>query len=168
MREIKFRAWDKEDKKLWKVVSITESVWGDCEEAHIRVCELHENPSKKETDVRMSVEYELIQFTGLKDKNGKEIYEGDIIKYSFRDGNDINTRFMQIYNDGVNFKMKELYRDYWLEKVDGVLKIKHGHLTKYRGETNLLCDVLALVIYWYEVIGNIYENPELLEDSYYE
>ncbi|WP_069508573.1 YopX family protein [Lysinibacillus sp. FSL M8-0337] len=104
----------------------------------------------------------LIQFTGLKDKNGKEIYEGDIIKYSFRDGNDINTRFMQIYNDGVNFKMKELYRDYWLEKVDGVLKIKHGHLTKYRGETNLLCDVSALVIYWYEVIGNIYENPKLL------
>mgnify|MGYP002409550331 CR=1 FL=1 len=106
---------------------------------------------------------ERMQYTGLKDVNGKQIYEGDIVKYSFRDGEHINTRFMQIYNDGVNFKMKELYRNYWLEKVDGVLKVKHGHLKKYKGEVNLLCDVSA-ILYWYEIVGNIYENPDLLEE----
>jgi len=163
MREIKFRAWDKEDKKMWKVVSITESIWGDCEEAHIRVCEFHENPSKKETDVRMSVDYELMQYTGLKDKNGKEIYEGDIINYSFTDCGEVNTRVLEVYNDGTNFKTREIYRDYWLEKVGGILLTVHGQLNAHKGKTQYLTDISSSSIYSYEIIGNIYENPELAD-----
>lgn len=151
-REIKFRGWHKGLNK-WVYGFLTRNKNGvyfiENEDSHFGIADVSS----------------ICQYTGLKDKNGKEIYEGDIVKYSFRDGNDINTRFMQIYNDGVNFKMKELHRDYWLEKVDGVLQIKHGHLTKYRGETNLLCDVSGLVVYWYEVIGNIYEHSHLLEGT---
>ena len=62
MREIKFRAWDKETKKmsLYPQLGFNNSV--DINE-QIRCCGK-----------------ELMQYTGLKDKNGKEIYEGDIVR----------------------------------------------------------------------------------------
>ena len=139
-REFKFRAWDKEDNKMWKVVSITESVWGDCEEAHIRVCEIHENQSKKETDVRMSVDYELMQYTGLKDKNGKEIYEGDILELyipNWADCDDVQRFVINEYCPDVSY----------LQAV-----VKHCEECLLDGENDYI-----------EVVGNIYENPELLE-----
>ena len=72
----------------------------------------------------------LSQFTGLKDKNGKEIYEGDIIAYP-KSG----------YKD---YKTKVIWNNDWL-----------------RYETK---DGLGFsMAYGVEVIGNIYENPELLE-----
>ncbi|MGE7092566.1 YopX family protein [Lysinibacillus sp. NPDC048646] len=104
----------------------------------------------------------LMQFTGIRDKNGREIFEGDIVKYTFIDGEHENTRVVKIYNDGMHFKMYELYRDYWLKKINGVLQVIHGHLTIYKGQTQLLSNITGLVIYSYEVIGNIYENSELL------
>lgn len=147
-REIKFRAWNKANKFM-------DTVWLiDWE--HGQLAHRAHSVSQLENCI-------LMQYTGLKDKNGKEIYEGDIIKYSFRDVGDTNTRVLEIFNDSVNFKMREIFRDYWLEKVDGVLELKHGHLTKYRDETQYLMGISVPEIYSYEVIGNIYENPELLE-----
>jgi hypothetical protein len=77
---------------------------------------------------------ELMQYTGLLDKNGKEIYEGDIVK---RDNNDISVI-------------------YWNLKTTGFI-LTPNH-TKLRGEV-----VLGLLHTQMEVIGNIYENPNLLE-----
>lgn len=104
MREIKFRAWDKEQKKMLDDVS----TW---------------------TDDFTGMLIALMQYTGLKDKNGKEIYEGDIVKYK---------------ND----------------KPDKVIFENGGFMTSrfyHRTPNNwkILLDEL-------EVIGNIYENPELL------
>lgn len=138
-REIKFRAWDKEDKKMWKVVSFTESVWGDCEDAHIRVCGFHENPSKKETDIRMSVDYELMQYTGLK-VNGKEIYEGDILELYIPN--------WAGYDDVQRFVLNEFCSDVtYLQAV-----VKHCEECSLEGESDYI-----------EVIGNIYEHSHLLE-----
>lgn len=103
------------------------------------------------------------QYTDLKDKNNKEIFEGDIINYSFTDCGEVNTRVLEVYNDGTNFKTREIYRDYWLEKVGGVLSIVHGQLNAHKGKTQYLTDISCSSIYSYKVIGNIYENPELLE-----
>lgn len=127
MREIKFRAWIKEgayddgilpDGNEMDYIQgfVGETVWcSDNSEIDIKSCE-------------------LMQFTGLKDKNGKEIYEGDIIK-----GDTYGHILEVIWDEGYcGFSP-------FLDLIDG----------DYTGEDWGRC----------EVIGNIYENPELLEDS---
>lgn len=79
---------------------------------------------------------ELLTFTGLKDKNGKEIYEGDFLK----DG-DIITEVV--------------FRDFaWQEKL---ISSPHNHRSNYFPFDYEIRTVAT-------IIGNIYENPELLEE----
>ena len=106
MREIKFRAWDSGKRKfIYTSVPRFNGCW--------------------DIDF-LDVEFQMA--TGLKDKNGKEIYEGDIV----------NT-------DGI---VKEVVFDKWLPGFIG--------LVSYPGEIEV--DEKKI-----EVIGNIYENPELLK-----
>lgn len=122
MREIKFRAWLKEEK-----ITI------DVSEIDFRGEEVS---GFDESDVfyeGYGYDYaELMQYTGLKDKNGKEIYEGDI-------GKSVDGIFLVTWDE---------------EKAAFVMRF-YG----YPEET------LYLEEMWNdaEVIGNIYENPELLE-----
>ncbi len=76
----------------------------------------------------------LMQFTGIHDKNGKEIYEGDVVRY-----------IQHLFNTPVEqfpIKIKEVK---WLD-----WEAKWNLLETNAGESN------------FEIIGNIYENPELL------
>ena len=69
-----------------------------------------------------------MQFTGLKDKNGKEIYEGDVVRYSAN-------------------KEEHISEVVYIESFFGVEK-----------HTGILSSFYPI-----EIIGNIYENPELLK-----
>jgi uncharacterized phage protein (TIGR01671 family) len=146
MREIKFRAWEKNLKEIIPVDDInfenrminTESAW------------------------RLFDEIELMQNTGLTDKNGKEIYEGDIIKREFEIG--------RVIIDPVSLGAE----DYEIEDSGyfiGVVSFRpsEGYVLnkckKFNDEDELQSKKSGVKLYANraEVIGNIYENPELLE-----
>lgn len=78
----------------------------------------------------------LMQSTGLKDKNGKEIFEGDIVDYKGREA---------------VVKWHGSYASFIYRFVDGLQE----RVSEW--------DPLFLACYHFEIIGNIYENPELLE-----
>ena len=118
MRKLKFRAWN--GKKMF-YTNDQHTVWvgGKC--ASINGSDL----AQKET-----IEYEnVMQFTGLLDKNSKEIYEGDIL------------------TDNIVVKWRDDWASFALDKYGWM----HDH---YFGEGVNAKDI--------EIIGNIYENPDLL------
>lgn len=123
-RQIKFRAWDGEQM-------IYEGGKGFLNYLHS-----HEILQKYET---------VMQFTGVKDKNGKEIYEGDILGDWFEDeGKRIQSR------QTVFFHEKEAQ---WM--LDNSYSQDRTHFFSLAGE---------LKDFDYEIIGNIHENPELLKN----
>ena len=114
MREFKFRAWDGRSIIGDLTLKTTEGI-------EIKVCSFPD--------------YIFMQYTGLKDKNGEEIYDEDIIKDSFGD------------RIGV-VKFNEYEASYELTEYDGI------HIfTAYN------CENL------FEVIGNIYEHQHLLKEN---
>jgi uncharacterized phage protein (TIGR01671 family) len=122
MREIKFRVWNKENKYM----------------ADNEICFYYDN---FKTFIEHPQFYEIMQYTGLKDMNRKEIYEGDIIK-------DTKVRFAYVI-----FLQQEM--GYVLVYLKNDVRLL-GHRNTGSGydiDLNL------------EVIGNIYENPELWKDG---
>lgn len=131
MRDIKFRAWDKTINYMDYRVRFSHFEDG------IEVLDSWSSWRELKKD-----EYELMQYTGFKDINGVEIYEGDILKWTDFEMN--NTTINPVYLEGTtpifNVYVDELIYATTLLTLN---KIKDGY---------------------FEVIGNIYENPELLED----
>ena len=125
MREIKFRAWDKTER-CWDVPKTEYSIQEGAKKLFYRKNEI----------VRFNrADIILMQYTGLKDKNGKEIYEGDVLKI-------INyTLESDIFINTVTFN-----RGRW---QCGVLPLYNFFEV---GDT-------------IEIIDNICENPELLEEK---
>ena len=130
MREIKFRAWDKKNKEMSQVVEMIFNQYGGIDVRTSRRMDINEDCLGKDS---------LMQYTGLHDKNGKEIYEGDITR--------VHNEYGQIISERVT-EFKEL-----IDEFEG-FKIKIGM------GFNINSDSASES----EVIGNIYENPELSND----
>ena len=101
---------------------------------------------------------EPMQCTGLKDKNGKLIYEGDIVK--------INTWMDKIVPDDFDYRYENekgfaLYQIFYNQEKTRF----EAQCIKYTKEKPYRCFLLEYVPTNHKVIGNIYENPELLEVS---
>ena len=144
-REIKFRAWDKTDKKM----VYTEDVKGDYDMADDECCREYTNivspnifedsylairrfpchPFEMEAEEFKGI---VMQFTGLLDRNGKEIYESDILSFDLE-----------------GFEVK------------GVVEyIGNGFWIRNERDGNFMPDIK-----YREVIGNIYESPNLLSEK---
>ncbi|WP_338967403.1 YopX family protein [Fusobacterium nucleatum] len=126
MREIKFRAWLKEKKEM------IDNARPDffCKHLHY----LCDNSSGGQDVLGVSTEdIELMQYTGLKDKNNKEIYEGDILS----DGNNDKPYKVIFENGSFRAEFEGDFEEYSFDLID-------------------------VVAQGCEIVGNIYENPELL------
>lgn len=126
----KFRAWDKVFKEMVQVNALV------LDEQVVKVTYKNGNVAKEDMK-----EYELMQSTGLKDKNGKEIFEGDIIT------NGQNVMCMKRHNT-LGFYVEE--------KGEVEFIADSAVLEDFEEDAKEIADRL-------EIIGNIYENPELLE-----
>lgn len=122
----RFRAWLKNDKEMI-----------DADEIHFDNGQL-DFIGDAITFMRMADEVELMQSTGLKDKNGKEIFEGDVVTNGWK-------------RQVVTFGTQEVEEDF------GSIRIYRGfNLYLGGGYPNAIMSE-------FEVVGNIYENPDLLE-----
>ena len=136
-RKIKFRAWIEKgcETKMGEVTSI------NLDEGYINYIVCNEQNEIEIIGLAYFDEYVLLQYTGLKDKNGKEIYEGDILKYNFPyDGRLKHTSPVTYLETQASF---------------GVIDFYGNNIPLYDMPANNC----------FEIIGNIYENPEFLEEK---
>lgn len=141
MREIKFRAWIKDENRM-----IDPVIQVNFQAQYPTVAwyeDMHDALSGNLSDAFLD-RVELMQYTGLKDRNGKEIYEGEVIRI-------------------------EPYHD---EQYEVVVEEKDGVPFCIRTPWSSEYDIMPLAwcinqfgTHTIEIIGNIYEKPELLKDG---
>jgi uncharacterized phage protein (TIGR01671 family) len=131
MREIKFRAWDGENNRMiYSGHTTTDFIFGGMGDGVYEKGKL-----------TLDLFDNLMQYTGLKDKNGKEIYEGDIIAlYGFKQKEEV-----EIERDVVRWNEEEA--GFWV-----------GCAKSYdQDNPKILTNIV--------IVGNIHRNPELLNEN---
>lgn len=128
MREIKFRAWDVEEKCWIPQELFTVSALGGKK----KILTYEENEDRW---IPETIPFVLMQYTGIKDKNGKEIYEGDIVK--FKDDTRGVDIIATVQYSGSSYRLKN--KSYGIGRPIDEWETKE-----------------------IEIIGNIYENPEIV------
>lgn len=150
-REIRFRAWDAQENKMntngcigagssGKLIIIE---W----QAGLSACNAYglSDGTNPTWDTPVTERFKLMQYTSVKNKNSTDIYEGDILKYKYElDANG---------EGGTNSH----YEKFEIKFINGAFRV---------GEVPLHDFILELEPdEGYEIIGNIYENPELLKQT---
>lgn len=150
MDNMKIRAWDKKEKRMCSVVAIWFSLGSIILESGIFVYE------------RKLDEVELMQSTGLKDKNGVEIYEGDIIEFE-------DESFCYPFDDEAIVEIINRAQVI-LDKVKGVFlenfMVKDSTIAKeYKYYYDLPTSEKTIFFKECSVVGNVFEDENLLEDE---
>ena len=133
-RPIKFRAWD--GKKMVRNFHISPDGVMLTEATGMKYDGLHETNST------------IMQFCGLLDKNGKEIYEGDVLRVQDKESTGYDEQIGEV--------------EWWPETSPGYI---WGYRILWNNGTGQSLNVILTDTASIEVIGNIYENPELLATS---
>lgn len=138
MHQIKFRIFDKRQEGVMQYddghfyITSNGSVW-----------DVNENVDITENTV-------LMQFTGLKDKNGVEIYEGDFIKFWSGSETEEDAQISVV--------------KWWVDEENNypAFDLDHNMISNYYFEANALSELCEWCIDFY-VIGNVHEHPHLLK-----
>jgi uncharacterized phage protein (TIGR01671 family) len=134
MREIKFRAWEPLNKKMHYMDWCLYEVNGDIKSFALPPC--HQSLHKDYAAMNLDVICKM-QFSGIRDKNEKEIYDKDICEDSY-----INPLTQQIVT--LRWVVQQEPGIWWLRKIN-----EHNDTPLFMRSNRI------------EVIGNVYENPEL-------
>lgn len=144
MREIKFRAWDKQKERMFRIGSI-HFILGISSVNGVSVTNGH-----NDYHFLNEPDFEVMQFTGLLDKNGVEIFTGDILKmtseyFAF----DENVELEFIGEVRMTSRGVLLYKPKRIDTKDE----SYSHLSGYKQISGYRC----------EILGNIHEHKELLD-----
>jgi len=131
MREITFRAWNPTAKRMDSVITLDWYTNRGC--TNLKPSHVFTERKNREVDAGIARDWVLMQYTGLRDKNGKEIFEGDIVRIeAFSD-----TPHRIVFDRGAFCVV---------------------------GKTGMDADIKYAEDDRGEIIGNVYENPELLNN----
>lgn len=150
----KFRAWDSVEKKFVEHFFIT---------GNGLIC----NMEKPILGYRLPIPFEkseliLMQSTGLVDKNGKEIFEGDILKFNDEWNEYCHEGYVDGSVEGINFV--EVVRGEACFEF-GKTRYPESSLFIYMEDEHLsFAELVKDKDFGFEIVSNVYENPELLED----
>ncbi len=142
MREINFRAWHKKDGMVY---------YGQCDYRMLMNGDWYAASDTEPISRLNDCGYVFMQYTGLKDKNKKEIYEGDVIETTF-DHNAIVRAGTPIIESSHHhgYTSRSQIAGFYLESVENAV-----HIRKFKQKMDEI----------ERIIGNIYENPELIKEK---
>ena len=141
MREIEFRGKSKDGGPKWAKVNPVRWLYGNLQIPSVEGVGYYMWDKIDGSLYQVEVDPETIgQFTGLYDKNGKKIYEGDIISFDYGVGEPVSEDLIEV------------------RFVRGVFAFL------WNGDLDDECPVSSPTHEWANVVGNIHDNPELIKN----
>jgi len=158
MRDIKFRAWNKVHKCMDDFFFIQSNGV-----IHESANKTYDTPN---TEIEESPNLIIMQYTGLKDKNGVEIYEGDVLNFDWRlqETNELYASDYENIKGLVLFENSKFIVRYFNKSMSFDLSgINQATFERFWRETYVFAKDDYFKMSGFEVVGNIYQNPELIK-----